>query len=108
MIATAKKKKKEEMQHMTVLNVAKWEKQTRWDWKQLRAGSERPQQLRDVNEVNVQNDRVYKFRRRTSSTGCHAVTTTQTDVAHTHSDLPAGDSKAPFFFFFILTLCSFG
>lgn len=62
---------KEEMQHMTVLNVAEWEKHTRCAGKQLWAGSERAQQLRDGNKVNVQNDCVYKFRRRTS---CMAAT----------------------------------
>ena len=57
----------------------------------------RPQQLKAVNDVNLQNHCVYEFRRGTSSSDCHAVGMNQSDTALTHRDRPAGDTNTHFF-----------
>lgn len=60
------------MQHILALNVSE-SKQACWDCSQLWEELSDHKKLKDVNEVNVQNRCVYKFRRRTSSSCCHAV-----------------------------------
>lgn len=57
----------------------------------------RPQQLKAVNDVNLQNHCVCEFRRGTSSSDCHAVGMNQSDTALTHRDRPAGDTNTHFF-----------